>query len=262
MPRFSANLSWLYQEIPFFERFQHARSDGFNAVECLFPYDHSISDITSQLQQHNLEMVLINAPAGDWLQGERGISIHPANKIRFRKLFESQAIPTALALNCSRIHIMSGLLSNASDKSDADLTFLDNLEWALKAVSGYPITLLIEPISQQAIPGYYLTYQEQAISVIKQFNHPQLQLQLDLFHCQLTEGSLTQHIEYALDNDILGHVQIAGVPHRHEPDEGEINYSYIFNLLDERKYLHFIGCEYSPKHTTSAGLNWFRAYAY
>ncbi|KXW55149.1 TIM barrel protein [Ferrovum sp. PN-J185] len=261
MPRFSANLSWLYQEVPFIERFCRARTDGFQAIECLFPYDHSIAEITNQLEEQDLEMVLINAPAGDWSQGERGISIHPAHKTRFRYLFESEAIPTALALNCPRIHIMSGLLSNISDKTEADKTFLDNLEWALERVSGYPITLLIEPISQQTIPRYYLTYQEQAIAIIKQFNHPQLQLQLDLFHCQLTEGSLTKHIHYALDNGILGHVQIAGVPHRQEPDVGEVNYSYIFNLLDEQNYLHFIGCEYSPKHSTSAGLKWFKNYS-
>ncbi|MBU6468217.1 MAG: TIM barrel protein [Betaproteobacteria bacterium] len=260
MPRFSANLSWLYQELPFIERFHQAKTDGFDAVECLFPYDVDKTLILSQLLFNKLDMVLINAPAGDWQQGDRGLAIYPQHMTTFRELFSTQALPTALALKCPFIHVMAGVLKATDDRRLAEQTFMANLEWALDTVSTYPITLLIEPISHHAIANYYLTHQQQAISIIKQFKTDKLKLQLDLFHCQLTEGALTKHIENALDLGLLGHVQIAGVPQRNEPDSGEVYYPYLFDLLDHYNYQGHIGCEYAPKTSTTEGLKWFHPY--
>ncbi|HQT81970.1 MAG: hypothetical protein B7Z60_06845 [Ferrovum sp. 37-45-19] len=260
MPRFCANLSWLYQELPFLERFKQASLDGFTAVEHLFPYEFEPQQIAYQLQQHQLSMQLINAPAGNWHEGDRGIAIDPQRQRLFRELFEGQAIPTALALNCPLIHVMSGVMPPTQEQSVAEKTFLNNLEWALNKIASLELTLLIEPISQQTINNYYLTRQAQALAIIDQFSSSQLKLQLDIFHCQLTEGSLTEHIQHALQRQCLGHIQIAGVPLRQEPNDGEVNYSYLFKLLDQYPYQGYVGCEYSPRGNTTAGLDWYFPY--
>ena len=258
MPRFSANLTMMYSEHPFLDRFAAAANDGFTAVEFLFPYDHPAETIAGLLQQHNLSQVLFNAPPGDWKAGERGIAALPGREGEFRQGFQ-RALEYAAALNCPRIHAMAGLVPAGADRARMRATYLDNLAWAADQAAPAGVDVLIEPIAQRNIPRYFINLQEEAHRVLAELDRPNLKILMDLFHCQVAEGDLATRIrKYLAAPSRVGHFQVAGVPERHEPDTGEVRYEYLFDLIDELGYPGWIGCEYAPRAGTSAGLGWFQ----
>jgi len=256
MPRFAANLSMMYNEVPFMERFGACAADGFEAVEFLFPYAQSARAIRDELDRHGLRQVLFNAPPGDFEAGERGIASLPGREDEFRRGIDL-AIEYAKALDCPRVHVMAGLVKRESERVAQRETYIDNVTWAAKRLAEHDIVTLIEPINTRDIPGYLLNTQADAHAIRERIGAPTLKVQMDLYHCQVVEGDLAMKIRRHLPD--VGHFQIAGVPQRHEPDLGEVNYPYLFALLDELGYDGWIGCEYRPRAATSAGLGWFRA---
>ncbi|MCS6877168.1 MAG: hydroxypyruvate isomerase [Geminicoccaceae bacterium] len=257
MPRFAANLSMMFTEVPFLERFGRAAAAGFEAVEFLFPYEFAPEAIATELSRHGLVQALFNLPPGDWGKGERGIAALLGREEEFRTGVE-KALAYAAATGCTTLHCMAGVVADSADRSRHERAYVDNLRYAARRCARAGITLVIEPINTRDIPGYFLNYQAQARQIIEKVGEPNLKLQLDLYHCQIMEGDLARHIEsYA---DIIAHVQIAGVPERHEPDVGEINYPYLFDVLDRVGYSGWVGCEYRPKGRTEDGLGWFAPY--
>jgi hydroxypyruvate isomerase len=256
MPRFAANLSLLYPELEFLDRFAAAAADGFRAVEYLFPYAWPAAALAERLQAHGLEQVLFNAPPGDWAAGERGLACLPARRDDFRRALLDQALPYAQALGCPRVHVMAGLVAPDTPRADLHATFLDNLAWAAPIAAAQGVTLLIEPINPRDMPGYFLNRQDEAHAIVEAVGAPNLKVQMDLYHCQIVEGDVATKLRRYLPTGRVGHLQIAGVPERHEPDRGELNYPYLFDLLDELGWTQPIGCEYRPKAGTSAGLGW------
>ena len=257
MPKFAANLSFMFQEVGFLDRFAAAAACGFKAVEYLSPYEHSPEVIAEQLNRHGLEQALFNMPPGDWAAGERGIAALPGREQEFRDGVETALVYTK-ATKCRLLHAMAGVLPAGHDRAAAERVYLTNLRQAADRLAGEGITLIIEPINTRDIPGYFLNTTSQAMSVIERIGYPNLKLQLDLYHVQIMEGDLAHRIR-ALAG-YYPHVQIAGNPGRHEPDIGEINYPYLFDLLDELGYSGWIGCEYRPQGETRAGLGWARRY--
>ena len=257
MPKFAANLSFIFQEAGFLDRFAAAAACGFKAVEYLTPYDHPPEIIAQQLNRHGLQQALFNMPPGDWAAGERGIAALSGREPEFRDGVE-QALVYAKATKCRLLHAMAGVLPAGHDRAEAEWGYLTSLRHAADRLAGEGITLVIEPINTRDIPGYFLNTTSQAMSIIERVGHPNLKLQLDLYHVQIMEGDLAHRIR-ALAG-CYPHVQIAGNPGRHEPDIGEINYPYLFDLLDELGYSGWIGCEYRPKGETRAGLGWARRY--
>ena len=256
MPRFAANLSMLYTELPFLERFGACAADGFDAVEFLFPYAFEAGAIRDELDRHGLQQVLFNAPPGDFDAGERGIASLPGRQAEFRAGID-RAIEYAQALDCPRVHLMAGLVARESERVAQREIYVDNIAWAARRLGEHGITALIEPINTRDIPGYLLNTQADAHAIVERIALPNLKVQMDLYHCQIVEGDLETKIRRHID--AVGHVQIAGVPHRHEPDLGEVNYPYLFDLLDDLGYAGWIGCEYRPRAGTSAGLGWLAA---
>ncbi|MGH9589725.1 MAG: 2-oxo-tetronate isomerase, partial [Terracidiphilus sp.] len=258
MPRFAANLSMMYTEHSFLNRFSAAAADGFASVEFLFPYEFPAESIAGLLRQHKLSQVLFNAPPGDWKAGERGISALPGREAEFREGFR-RALDYAAALDCPRIHCMAGLVPIGADRARMRATYVENLAWAADQAGPAGLDVLIEPIAQRNIPGFFINLQEEAHQVLAEAGRANLKVQLDLFHCQVAEGDLAMRIrKYLAAPSRVGHIQIAGVPHRHEPDTGEVRYEYLFDLIDEFGYQGWIGCEYAPASATSEGLGWFR----
>lgn len=257
MPRFAANLSMMFQEEGFGDRFAAAVGAGFEAVEFLFPYEHPPEWIAERLQAQRLTQALFNLPPGDWSAGERGLAGLPGREAEFREGVDT-ALRYARALGCRTLHCMAGLLPSESERRDREALYVENVRHAARACGAEGITLLIEPINTRDMPGYLLSRQDQARRIIETVAEPNLKLQLDLYHCQIMEGDLAQHVRDYLP--LVGHVQVAGVPGRHEPDTGEINYAYLFDLLDEVGYGGWIGCEYRPRAGTVAGLGWFQRY--
>ena len=269
MPRFAANLSLMYREVPFLERFSAAASDGFTGVEFLFPYAWSAQVLVSHVAGHGLQQVLLNAPPGGatlqnmtdaWDKGDRGTACLPGREAECRAGVQ-QALHYANALQCPRIHLMAGCIPPGADLSAVHDTFLDNLHWAARAAAMVGVTVLIEPINTRDMPGYYLTHQQQAHGIVQAVGAPNLQVQMDLYHCQVTEGDVATKLRQYLPTGAVGHIQIAGVPHRHEPDTGELNYPYLFQEIDALAYPGWIGCEYRPRlglqsGATRAGLSW------
>jgi len=263
MPRFAANLSMLYTEHRFLDRFAAAAQDGFTAVEYLFPYDHDARDIARRLQDNGLQQVLFNAPPGDWSAGERGLACLPGRETEFRQGF-AKALEYASALDCPRIHVMAGLAPPAADPALLRTTYLCNLSWAASAAAALGREVLMEPINTRDMPGFYLNRQDVAHAIVQEIGAPNLKVQMDLYHCQIVEGDLAMKLRHYLPGGRVGHIQIAGVPQRHEPSLGEINYAYVFALLDELGYPGWVGCEYRPADPgaggTSAGLAWLAPY--
>jgi hydroxypyruvate isomerase len=254
MPRFAANLSMMFTDVPFLERFGRAAAAGFEGVEFLFPYEHPAEAIAAELDRHGLTQALFNLPPGDFAKGERGIACLPGREAEFREGVET-ALRYAAATRCRALHCMAGLLPEGADRTRHEAVYVENLRHAARRCAEAGITLVIEPINTRDIPGYFLNYQHQARRIVERVGEPNLKLQLDLYHCQIMEGDLARHIrEFA---DITAHVQIAGVPERHEPDLGEVNYPYLFAVLDELGYGGWVGCEYRPKGRTEDGLGWF-----
>ena len=261
MPRFAANLSLMYPEHAFLDRFAAAAADGFRAVEFLFPYEFDIRDIAARLHDHGLQQVLFNAPPGDFAAGERGLASLPGQQDRFRRALLEQALPCAQALGCRRLHLMAGLVPAHGDRAAHRATYLDNLAWAAAQARGTAVQLLIEPINTRDIPGYFLNRQDEAHAIVREVGAPNLKVQMDLYHCQIVEGDVAMKLRRYLgsgpEGGQVGHLQIAGVPERHEPDVGELHFPYLFALLDELGYGGHVGCEYRPRGSTSAGLGWF-----
>ncbi|HEV2136958.1 MAG TPA: 2-oxo-tetronate isomerase [Terracidiphilus sp.] len=258
MPRFAANLTMMYTEHAFLDRFAAAAADGFSAVEFLFPYEFPAETLARLLKQNGLRQVLFNAPPGDWKAGERGITALPGREQEFREGFQ-RALDYAVALACPRIHCMAGLAPSGAERARMRATYLENLAWAADLAAPAGVEILIEPIAQRNIPGFFINLQEEAHAVIAELARPNLKVLMDLFHCQVAEGDLATRIRrYLAEPSRVGHFQIASVPARHEPDTGEVRYEYLFDLLDELGYKGWIGCEYAPESGTSAGLGWFR----
>jgi 2-dehydrotetronate isomerase len=258
MPKFAANLSMLYTEHAFLDRFAAAAGDGFKAVEYLFPYEHPAAELAARLKDNGLQQVLFNAPPGDWAAGERGTACLPGREAEFREGV-GRAIEYARALGCPRIHLMAGLAPDGADRAPLRKTYLANLVWA--AAQAKDIDFLMEPINTRDIPRFFLNRQDDAHDIVAEVGAPNLKVQMDLYHCQIVEGDLAKKIELYLPTGRVGHLQIAGVPERQEPDIGEINHPYLFALIDRLGYDGWIGCEYRPKGGTSAGLGWMKGMA-
>lgn len=254
MPRFAANLSMLFNDAPFLERFGRAAAAGFKGVEYLFPYEYAPAELAERLQTHGLAQVLFNLPPGDFAAGERGLTALPGRESEFRESVD-RAIEYARALGCPRLHAMAGLVTDESQRPRMRETYLENLRYAARRLAEHGLTLLIEPINTRSIPGYFINRQAEAHAILAELGEPNLRVQLDFFHAQIMEGDLTATFKRFQAG--VGHIQIAGVPDRHEPDTGEVNYPYLFRLLDEAGYDGWIGCEYNPRGLTEDGLGWF-----
>ncbi len=255
MPRFAANLSMMFTEVPFMERFAAAADAGFKGVEYLFPYEFPAEVIKEQLAKGRLENVLFNLPPGNWAAGERGITCLPGREEEFRAGVET-AIAYATRLDTVRVHAMAGIVPPEANPADIRASYIANLKFAAAEFARYGITLLIEAINTRDMPGFYLSTQAQAYAFLEEVGAPNLKMQMDLYHMQVVEGDLeTKLRKYATH---CGHVQIAGVPQRQEPDTGEVCYAHLFNVLDELGYGGWVGCEYRPAGRTVDGLAWFR----
>ncbi|MEO8151740.1 MAG: 2-oxo-tetronate isomerase [Rhizobacter sp.] len=257
MPRFAANLSLMYVEHAFLDRFEAAKRDGFAAVEYLFPYEHAPQLLADQLKAHGLKQVLINAPPGDAAAGERGLACVPGREDEFKSLID-KALVYVQALGCPRFHVMAGLAPAGADPALLRVTYIRNLAWAARRAAEVGVDVLIEPINPRDVPGYFLNRQDHAHDIVAEVGAPNLKVQMDLYHCQIVEGDVAMKLRQYLPTGHVGHMQIAGVPDRHEPDEGELNHAYLFELIDALGYVGHIGCEYRPRGDTSAGLGWLR----
>jgi 2-dehydrotetronate isomerase len=255
MPKLAANLSMMFQEAPFLDRFAAAEECGFAGVEFLFPYDFPAVEIAERLEKRRLTQALFNLPPGDWVKGERGMAALPGREEEFMSGLEL-ALAYARSTTCPRLHVMAGNWPSGRDRREGRQTYVANLKRAAERAALQGVTLLIEPINVRDMPGYFLNTTDEAMEVIAAVGADNLKLQLDLYHCQITEGDLAMHIRRLAGS--YAHVQIAGVPERHEPDRGEVNYDYLLELLDEVGYSGWVGCEYRPAGGTRAGLGWAR----
>ena len=253
MPKLAANLSLMFTEVNFLDRFAAAAAAGFDGVEFLFPYDFAPAEIAARLKQYGLSQALFNLPPGDWARGERGMAALPGREKEFMAGLD-RALEFALATGCKLLHAMAGNWPAGANWCEGAAVYVDNLKRAADRVRAHGITLLVEPLNKRDNPGYFLNTTAEAKAILKEVGRENVKLQLDLYHCQITEGDLTVHIR-----DLAGsyaHVQIAGVPDRHEPDDGEVNFTYVLSVLDEIGYDGWVGCEYRPAATTIAGLSW------
>ena len=257
MPRFAANLTMLYNEFAFLDRFAAAALDGFDAVEYLFPYAFPSAAIAEQLERHDLQQVLFNAPPGDWDRGERGIACLPGREEAFRRGIDS-ALDYAAALACPRVHVMAGLAPDGIDRRALRATYVANLAWAAARAASRNVDILIEPINPRDIPRFFLNRQDDAHAVVAEIGAANLKVQMDLYHCQVVEGDVTTKLRKYLPTGKVGHLQIAGVPERHEPSIGELDHDYLFSVIDELGFDGWVGCEYKPRAGTSDGLGWLR----
>ncbi|WP_444676929.1 hydroxypyruvate isomerase [Halomonas sp. E19] len=253
MPKFAANLSMLFTEEDFLNRFKAAAEAGFKGVEYLFPYDYSAVELKARLDEHGLTQVLHNLPAGDWAAGERGIACHPERVEEFRAGVE-KAIDYATVLGCKQVNCLAGIQPQGVSLEQARRTLVENLRYAAEKLEAAGILLLAEPINTRDIPGFFLNRTEQALAIFDEVGSPNLKLQYDIYHMQIMEGDLAPTLEKHLDR--IAHVQIADTPGRHEPGTGEIHYPFLFAHLDRLGYDGWIGCEYKPKTTTREGLGW------
>ena len=256
MPKFAANLSLMFNEVPFLERFAAAAGAGFKAVEFLFPYEYSAQEIAARLKESNLRNVLFNMPPGDWASGERGMASLPGREGEFREGV-TRALGYAQVLGTPRLHAMAGLLPPGADVAAHRATFIANLRHACVEAARQGITVLIEPINRRDMPGYFLNTQADAHAIREEVGADNLKVQMDFYHVQIMEGDIAMKLRCYLPH--IGHIQIAGVPERHEPDSGEVNYPWLFRLLDELGYEGWLGCEYRPRKGTVEGLGWMNA---
>lgn len=257
MPRFAANLSMMYTEHPFLERFAAAARDGFKAVEYLFPYEFDAAELKARLADNGLVQALFNAPPGDWAAGERGFAALPGREDEFRRAVDT-ALEYARTIGNDKLHVMAGLVPADADRAALRDTYLRNLAYAADAARAAGLLVVIEPINTRDMPGYFLNRQDDAQAICRDVGAPNLRVQFDCYHCQIVEGDVTMKLKR--DFAGIGHIQIAGVPDRHEPDLGELNYPYLFEQIDALGYDGWIGCEYRPKAGTSDGLGWLRPY--
>ena len=255
--KFAANLSFLYQDLPLLDRIAAAGRDGFEGVEYLFPYEFPARQIKQRLNDAGVEQALFNAPPGDWAKGERGTSSLPGRADEFRAGILT-ALDYAGELGNTRVHVMAGILPAGADRAERIANYQANLAWAAEQAARQGITLVLEPINQRDMPGYLLSYQKDALAVIEAVGAPNLLVQFDCYHCQIMEGDIVMKLRAMFDR--IGHIQVASVPGRNEPDGQELNYPYVFQTLDELGYAGWVGCEYRPRAGTSEGLGWLRAY--
>ena len=257
MPKFAANLSMMFNEVDFLDRFAAAAEAGFAGVEYLFPYAWDKVELAERLSEAGLTQALFNMPPGDWDAGERGLAILPERVEAFRAGVET-AIDYAKALGCTRLHAMAGLAPAGADPAVLRRTYVDNLRYAAEKTAAAGIKLLIEAINSRDIPGFYLNTSRQALEIIEEVGSANLFFQYDIYHMQIMEGDLAPTLEANLGR--IAHLQLADTPGRHEPGTGEINYPFLFGHLDRIGYSGWIGCEYKPATTTAEGLGWFAPY--
>ena len=273
MPKFAANLSMLYNELPFLDRFEAAARDGFLGVECLFPYAWSAQEMAARLQGNGLRQVLLNAPPGGtdaassvtaWDSALRGTACVLGREAEFRQGVE-MALAYAETLDCPRIHLMAGLVPTGVERDAVRATYVANLRWAAAQAAQAGRGVLIEPINARDMPRYFLNRQDHAHEIVAEVGAPNLQVQMDLYHCQIVEGDVATKLRQYLPTGRVGHIQIAGVPERHEPDSGELNDRYLLGVLDtvaaQCGWDGWVGCEYRPRRGavpggTSDGLGW------
>lgn len=257
MPRFAANLSMMFNEVPFLDRFALAAKAGFKGVEFLFPYEHKAAEIAARLKDNGLQQVLFNAPPGDWAKGERGMACRPGREQEFRDSI-MRALDYAGALGCPRLHVMAGMVPPGVAQGTLTCLYAINLAWAAEKAIAQGVKCCIEPINQRDMPGYALTGIANAIQVIEAVGPDRLGLQFDLYHTQITEGDLVPRARTVLP--YIAHMQVADTPGRNEPGTGEVNWPFVFAQLDDMGYRGWIGCEYRPAGETLAGLSWFAPY--
>jgi hydroxypyruvate isomerase len=255
MPKFAANLTMLFNEVPFMERFAAAKAAGFEAVEYLFPYAFDKNELAQALKANGLKQVLHNLPAGNWDAGERGIACHPDRVEEFRAGVD-KAIEYATALACPQVNCLAGKLPAGVSREQAQATLVANLKFAADKLKASGIKLLIEPINHFDIPGFFLNYTAQAAAIIDEVGSDNLYIQYDLYHAQRMEGELAATAQKYLPR--IAHIQLADNPGRFEPGTGEMNYPFLFKHLDAIGYTGWIGCEYKPKTTTVEGLGWIK----
>ncbi|MFN3988102.1 MAG: hydroxypyruvate isomerase [Rhodocyclaceae bacterium] len=253
MPRFNANLTMLFNEVDFLDRFEAAAQAGFEGVECLFPYAWDKQQIAERLDRFGLKQVLHNLPAGDWNAGERGIACHPGRVGEFQDGV-GRAIEYATALGCTQLNCLAGIAPPGVAPERLRQTLVDNLRFAADALGKAGIRLLIEPINSYDIPGFYLNRTAHAAELIDAVGSDNLFIQYDIYHAQRMEGELANTIARHLAR--IAHMQLADNPGRHEPGTGEINYAWLFRFIDQCGYDGWIGCEYKPAGTTTDGLDW------
>lgn len=252
MPKFAANLSFMFTEVPFPDRFEAAAKAGFKAVEFLNPFELTKADLVARLKNNGLTQALFNMAHGDWTKGERGMSALPGREADFEKAVAA-ALDYAQASGCKRLFAMAGLKHQGAERRH----YVKNLKTAAKMLAGSGIDVIIEPINTRDIPGYFLNTTGEARSIIYEVAEPNIGLQFDLYHRQIMEGDVAMAIKEF--GPIARHYQIASPPDRGEPDDGEMNYRYLFKLIDESGFDGYVGCEYKPRNGTVEGLKWAKA---
>lgn len=257
MPRFAANLTMLFTEVPFLDRFAEAARHGFTAVEFLFPYPYTAEELKARLDAHGLSLVLHNLPAGDWEAGERGIAVLPGREAEFRAGV-ARAVTYATALGTPRVNCLVGKTPAGVPADEVHRTLVANVRHAAEALGAAGITLLVEAVNDKDIPGFHLTRTAQVLALLDEVGHPNVQVQYDVYHAQRMEGELAATLQRHLPR--IAHVQVADTPGRHEPGTGEIHFDFLFAHLDAIGYTGHVGCEYKPATTTAAGLGWLDRY--
>lgn len=249
MFRLAANLSFQFGDAPFMDRFERAARAGFTGVEYLFPYEHDAKELAARLNDNGLEQVLFNMPPGDWMAGDRGLAAVPGRETEFRASIDD-ALRYAEALGCPRVHVMAGVASGPV----AEAAYFANLEYAARRFEPHGVTPLIEPINRRDMPGYFLADFDDAMDVIAAVAG--VRLQFDIYHRQIIHGDVTAGLRAMMP--VIRHMQIAGVPERHEPDTGELDLAHVLGTIRDLGYDGWIGCEYRPKGLTERGLSWIR----
>ena len=257
MPRLAANLSMMFNEVPFLERFAAARKAGFEGVEFLFPYEYTAAELRSRLIGEGLTQALFNMPPGDWANGERGLASLPGRQAEFREGVK-RALDYAATLECRRVHCMAGIPAADVSRVESAAIYANNLAWAAEQAKPAGVKLMLEPINHRDMPGYFLNTQAQGAGFVEAVGRDRLGLQFDVYHVQITEGDITKRMEQFMP--VIDHIQIADVPARHEPGTGEIGWEFIFRRMDELGYMGWVGCEYRPAGDTVAGLGWRRKF--
>jgi len=253
MPRFAANLSMMFNELPFLDRFAAAAKAGFKGVEFLFPYEHPAKEIRQRLDDNGLTLALFNMPPGDWSKGERGLASLPGRQGEFRDGV-NQALDYAAALRGTLVHCMAGIVPSGVPQATAASLYAANLAWATERAMAAGVKLVIEPINHRDMPGYFLNTQAQGAAVVEAIGRDRLGLQFDVYHVQTAEGDITKRMEQHMP--LIAHMQIADVPARNEPGTGEIGWAFVFRRMDQLGYRGWVGCEYRPAGETLAGLAW------
>lgn len=256
MPKFAANLTMMFTEVSFLDRFAAAADAGFEAVEFLLPYEFPLEEVVGRSQAAGVEVVLFNMPAGDWAGGERGIACIPGREEEFRASVD-KALQYALPLGTRQLHAMAGIVPKGADPAVCRKTLIGNLAYAAERLAEHDRTLLLEAINTRDMPGFIVSTQKDSHSLCESIKAPNVKMQMDLYHMQVAEGDLATKLKQYAPH--CGHIQIAGCPERNEPDTGEIRYEYLFRLLDEIGYKGWLGCEYRPAGKTTDGLRWLQS---